>query len=179
MKKSFLPILLLLLAIGLSLGAYIGVKKVLALPFRATNDMLHQESWPINLDFLIPAGIHIPERMSIGEVIKIRFKGHKAIWEQWAEAIMATVPIRYRYLANIVFYGFWFFLFMVFFRLFTFMGYGRAFRISLLLGGITYFFMPDFRPGRLDDLCAVLIPLAIIMIKWKFFGNKKRIKARV
>jgi len=177
MKRSFLLILLLVLAGSLALGTYFGVKKILALPFRATNDMLHQGPWPINLDFLIPAGIHIHEKMTIGEVIKIRFQGHKALWERWTEAVVATLPARYRYLANLVLYLSWFFLFMTFLRVFTFMGYGRAFRTSLLLGGITYFFMPDLWPGRWDDMGAVLIPLIIISIRWKFLRPKDTLKA--
>ncbi len=161
------------MACGLLAGGYFGVKALLDFPFRATNDMLHERSWPINLDFLIPAGVHINERMTIGQVVKIRLQGHKALYERLTTALLKTMPERYRHMANLFLYTGWFFLFMTFLRVFTFMGYGRAFRTAMLLAGITYFFMPDLIPGRWDDLCALLIPSGIIGIRWWLVGGRE------
>jgi len=57
------------------------------------------------------------------------------------------------------------FSFYDFFRVFTFMGYGRALRGSLLLGGLVYFFMPDFSPKQIDDTVFIGIPLSIIILR--------------
>ena len=91
------------------------------------------------------------------------------------KAVAELIPVKYRLVADLLVYCFWSLLFMSFFRLFTFMGYGRAFRGSLFLGGLTYYFMPDFRPGRADDMIFVGIPAAIILIRAAVRrGGKKR-----
>ena len=69
---------------------------------------------------------------------------------------------------------FWAFLFMTFFRVFTFMGYGRALRGSLLLGGLVYFFMPDFSPEKIDDTVFIGIPLSIIILRAYISRRKKK-----
>jgi len=68
---------------------------------------------------------------------------------------------------------------MTFFRVFTFMGYGRALRGSLLLGGVTYYFMPDFSPGRSDDIAFIGLSLLIILLPKYILRWKKRRKEEV
>ena len=63
---------------------------------------------------------------------------------------------------------------MTFLRVFTFMGYGRALRGSLLLGGLTYYFMPDFLPGKVDDMFFIGSPLVIILLRVYIRRRKKR-----
>jgi membrane protein DedA with SNARE-associated domain len=63
---------------------------------------------------------------------------------------------------------------MTFFRIFTFMGYSRALRASLMLGGITYYFMPDFSPGKGDDILFIVVPLLIIALRIYLIWRKER-----
>jgi hypothetical protein len=65
---------------------------------------------------------------------------------------------------------------MVLFRIFSFMGYARSLRLSLLLGGITYYFMPDFSPGRRDD--AVFLGAPLLIIALRIFLVRRRQKRR-
>lgn len=153
------------LAATCAMGAIQG-KRVLGLPFRQTNDLLHQRESPITLDFLIPGGTYVDERMTIGEVIKVRFTSEKAIHERWLKSILGLIPGRYRLLVSLFLFIFWFFCYMAFFRVFTFMGYGRAFRVSLLLGGVTYAFMPDLIPGSKDDFVFVAVPAGLVLGRW-------------
>ena len=53
------------------------------------------------------------------------------------------------------------------------MGYGRAFRGSLFLGGCAYYFMPDFSPGKGDDIFFVGVALLIIIIRAYLHHRKK------
>jgi len=153
------------LAAVCAMGAVEG-KRLLGLPFRQTNDLLHQRGSAITLDFLIPAATYVDERMTIGQVIKARFTGEKAFHERWLRSLLALIPERYRHLVNLLLFCFWSFCYMTFFRVFTFMGYGRAFRVSLLMGGVTYAFMPDLAPGSMDDLVFVAVPIILMTGRW-------------
>ncbi len=72
-------------------GAIVG-KRLLGLPFRQTNDLLHRKEAPITLDFLIPAATYVDERMTIGEVIKVRFTKERAIHEKWLRSLLGSDP---------------------------------------------------------------------------------------
>jgi hypothetical protein len=174
MRRFTLQILLLVFLAALCLGGYLTARHILKLPFRPTNDTLHQRGSAFTLDFLIPAGTYIDERITIGEVIQIRFKKEKSIYERVIRALSNLIPPRYRLFADLILFCFWFFCFMALFRVFTFMGYGRSLRASLLLGGITYYFMPDFSPGRLDDIVFLGVPLLIIALRIYLLRRKER-----
>ena len=165
MKKVILQLIVLFFTGFLILGGFLFAKKLLALPFRPTNDALHQRDSAFNLDFLIPAGIYLDEKVTIGEVVRIRFSKKKSIYRQWMESLFGLVPHKYLYVANLVLFAFWLLCFMVFLRVFTFMGYGRALRGSLLLAGMTYYFMPDFSPGRWDDALALAAPVSVVALR--------------
>jgi hypothetical protein len=165
MKKSILLIIPILLSVFVCVAGYFSVKYALQLPFRATNDALHKKNSPITMDFLIPGGTYLDEKMTIGEVIQLRSKKERSIFNRSLQVISEMIPARYRYLADFVLLFFWSFLYMTFLRIFTFMGYARALRVSLFLGGCTYFFMPDFSPGKIDDILFVAIPISIILLR--------------
>jgi hypothetical protein len=131
---------------------YGGTQKILNMPFRATNDSLHKRNAPLTLDSLIPAGTHIDEKMTIGEVIRIRFGKPKGRLNRFIQEISKSIPLKYRLMATTVFYLFWTLLFLVFCRIFTWLRYIVALSISFLAGSLVYFFMPDFILGRLDDV---------------------------
>jgi hypothetical protein len=174
MRRFTLQILLLVLLAALCLGGYLTARRILELPFRSTNDRLHQRDSGFTLDFLIPAGTHLDERITIGEVIQIRFKKEKSIYEQVIRAVSDLIPPRYRLVADLLLFCTWVFTFMALIRVFTFMGYARSIRASLFLGGITYYFMPDCSPGRLDDAAFLGIPLLIIALRMYLLRRKKR-----
>jgi hypothetical protein len=165
MKKIILPVIILLLFISLCLSGFLVVRHVLGLPFRSTNDALHERGSAFNLDYFIPSGTYIDEKISIGEVIKLRINKERSFYERVLRGFSDLIPDRYRYMADLFLFFFWFLCFMAFFRVFTFMGYGRALRGSLLLGGVVYYFMPDFTPGRHDDIAIIGLPLSIIFIR--------------
>ena len=150
------------------------VKHILQLPFRRTNDALHKKGASITLDALIPGGIYIDDTMTIGEVIKIRTKNKTSLYETLLKSLADLIPARYRYVADVTIFFFWAFLFMTFFRVFTFMGYGRALRGSLLLGGLVYFFMPDFSPEKIDDVVFLGVPLAVIVFRTTMNWKKRK-----
>jgi len=63
---------------------------------------------------------------------------------------------------------------MTFFRVFTFTGYGRSLRGSLVFGGITYYFMPDFSPGKGDDIVFIGLPVFIILLRAYIHRGKEK-----
>ena len=177
MKRTIFQALLILLLVSLCLTGFFLVRHTLQLPFRSTNDALHKKEASFNLDFLIPSGTHIDEKMTIGEVIKIRTKKEASFYERTLRTFSELIPAKYRFYANLILFFFWFFVFMTFLRVFTFMGYGRAFRVSLLLGGCTYYFIPDFSPGKGDDIFFVGIALLIIISRaYLYYRKKSRVR---
>lgn len=176
MCRFTLQILLLVFLASLCLCGYLLGRHILNLPFRHTNDALHQRGSDFTLDFLIPAGTYLNEKITIGEVIKIRFKREKSIYEKVMRAISELIPARYRFVADMAIFFLWFFCFMTFIRIFTFIGYSRSLRTSLLLAGITYYFMPDFSTGKGDDLLFILFPLFIIAFRAYLQWRRKKKK---
>ena len=158
----------------LCVSGFFWVRHVLQLPFRPTNDAFHEKDSSFNLDFLIPAGTHLDEKMTIKEVLKLRLEKKKSPFEGMLRAISDVIPVRYRYLADLLLFSFWVFCFMTFLRVFTFMGYPRALRGSLVLGGITFYFMPDFLPGRTDDLIFLGVPVSITVLRAYLVRRKKK-----
>jgi len=140
-----------LLVLGAT-GIYLGYQKVISLPFRATNDYLHQRNAPVTLDFLIPGGTYIDEKMTIREVARLRFAQPKDRVEQAIRQLSEMVPLKYRLLAAAAVYLLWVLLFLAFFRLFTWARYTTALAASFFCGALVYFFMPDFVVGRWDDV---------------------------
>lgn len=174
MKRIIFQILLLLLLASACLGGSFLVRHILGLPFRALNDTLHREGAPITLDFLIPAGVHIDEKITIKEVLQIRLKKRTGTVEKLVKSISRAVPQEYLFIADTILFFFWTFLYFTFLRVFTFAGYGRALRVSLFLGGCTYYFMPDFSPGKTDDVIFFCAPLLIVAVRAYFSFRKKR-----
>ncbi len=127
------------------------VRGALQLPFAQTNDSLHKRGSAFTLDRLIPAGTYIDGAMTIQDVMVIRLQQETSSFRDAFDSLTDLIPYPYRLIADWIQFCFWTFLWMVFFRVFTFMGYGRALRSSLLMGGILYYFMPDFSPGKMDD----------------------------
>lgn len=148
------------------------------LPFRSTNDALHTESAPFTLDFLIPGGAYVDEKTTIGDVIRIKLKKSGRPFDTFLRVVSDQIPPCYRWLANALLFFFWTLCFLSFLRIFTFMGYGRVFRISLLFGGITYYFMPDFSPGLGDDGVFLLFPILIILIRF-YLVQRNRNKRKI
>jgi hypothetical protein len=175
MKRTIFPIALLLILAFACLGGYLLVTHVLALPFRATNDALHKQESPVTLDFLIPAGVHIDEKMTVKEVMNLRLEKRTDAYDKFLKSISGLFPPNYLYVGDGLLFIFWTFLYLVFLRVFTFAGYGRALRLSLLLGGVTYYFMPDFSPGKVDDAIFVGVPVLIIIGRaYLSFGKKRK-----
>ena len=148
--------------------------KVGSLPFRATNDTLHKEQSPVTLDFLIPGGTYVDEKMTIHEVVHLRFGKSKNRLSLFAQKISDIVPAKYLLIASTILYLFWSFLFLVFFRIFTWMGYGTALCISALLGALVYLFMPDMILGRKDDSLFLFLSMVIVGIALRRFKRKRR-----
>ena len=174
MKRTIFPIALLLILAFACLGGYLLVTHVLALPFRATNDALHKQESPVTLDFLIPGGVHIDEKMTVKEVMNIRLEKRTGAYDKFLNSISGLFPPNYLYVGDGLLFIFWTFLYLVFLRVFTFAGYGRALRVSLLLGGVTYYFMPDFSPGKVDDAIFVGVPVLIIIGRAYLSSARKR-----
>ena len=175
MKKPIFQLILILSFISLCLGGFLLTKHILQLPFRSTNDALHKEGAAVTLDFLIPGGTYLDEKVTIGEVIKIGLEKTSNPFEKALQPLSELIPPGYRYLGDLLLFFFWTLSFLTFFRVFTFMGYGRALRVSLFLGGVTYYFMPDFSPGSGEDILFVGFPLLIIVFRF-YLVRRKRAK---
>ena len=176
-KVKAILVVVSLLCLTASLGIiYVACQKILSMPFRATNDTLHQQGGVVTLDFLVPGGSHIDEKMTIGEVIRIRFAKPKGRLDKFVQKISERIPLNYRLLATVVLYLFWTFLFLVFFRIFTWMRYIVALSISFFAGALVYFFMPDMILGRIDDMLfggwAIAFALAV-----QWLSRRKKLKS--
>ncbi|MCK4486568.1 MAG: hypothetical protein KAU38_07390 [Desulfobacterales bacterium] len=138
--------------------------------------LLHRQGSPITLDLLIPAGIHIDEKMTIGQVAPLRFQKTKNGLSSFVLKICDSIPVTYRLLGTATLYLFWAFLFLVFFRIFTWMRYPTALGISFLCGAVVYFFMPDLMIGRIDDTGFLVWSSAFLAIM-RWHSKRKSLKA--
>ena len=176
-KSKTIVAVVSLLFIGAGLGViYFACQKMLSLPFRETNDSLHRQGAVITLDFLIPGGVHIDEKMTLGEVLLIRFGKPRGRLNKFARDASESIPLKYRLLGTSVLYLFWTFLFLVFFRIFTWMSYIRALIISFFAGALVYFFMPDLILGRVDDAIIWGWTIAFaITVRW--YSKRRKLKS--
>jgi len=90
------------------------VQHILQLPFRPANDALHKDGAAMTLDFLIPGGTYLDEKVTIGEVIKIRLRKTSGPFEKVLQPLSDLIPPRYRYLGNILLFFFWTLSFLTF-----------------------------------------------------------------
>ena len=153
---------------------YTGFRKILSLPFRQTNDRLHAQGFPLTLDFLIPEGRYIDETMTVKEVLHYRLHKPSKKYHLFLSKISENIPVKYRVTATTVFYLFWTLLFLVFFRIFTWMRYTTAVFISFLFGAGVYFFMPDFILGKIDD--SIFLGWALTLLGLRWWMKRKNMK---
>ncbi len=177
LRGKILRVMVSFFCLFIGLGTiYIACQKALSLPFRTTNDTLHRQGSPIALDFLIPAGIHIEEKMTIGQVAPLRFQKPKNRLRSFVLEISESIPVRYRLLGTATLYLFWTFLFLIFFRIFTWMRYDTALGLGFLCGAVVYFFMPDLMIGRIDD-AGFLVWSSAFLATRRWHLKRKRLKA--
>jgi len=174
-KRISFQLAILMVIASLSVGGVFFLQRVLQIPFRSANDALHGNGAALTLDFLIPAGTHIDDKIAIGQVVKIRLTQKSSPFGAVLHTLSDLIPAKYAWLGNILLFFFWSFCVLTLLRIFTFMGYGRALRTSLLVGGITYYFMPDFSPYVWDDVIFVVCPLLLIFVRSFWLRRKKRI----
>ena len=152
---------------------YTGFRKILSLPFRQTNDLLHEQGFPLTLDFLIPAGLYIDEKITVREVLHYRLNKPSKRFHLFLSKVSERIPVKYRVTATTVFYLFWTLLFLVFFRIFTWMRYTTALFISFLFGATVYFFMPDFIMGKIDD--SIFLGWALLLLGLRWWIKRKKV----
>jgi hypothetical protein len=165
---------LLFLVIGVG-TVYLISHKILSMKFRAANDTLHKQEAPITLDFLIPGGTYVDEKMTIGEVVKISLQKPEKKLDSFLRRFSEIIPHKYLILGTIILYLFWTFIFLVFFRIFTWIGYSVALSISFFAGSLVYFFMPDLMFGRTDDV--VFLGWAVAFaVACRWYSKRRRLK---
>ena len=165
---------LLFLVIGAGTVYLIG-HKILSMEFRAANDSLHKQDAPITLDFLIPGGTYVDAKMTIGEVLKIRLQKPKKKFDSLLQKLSESIPHKYLLWGTMILYLFWTFIFLVFFRIFTWVGYRMALSISFFAGSLVYFFMPDLMFGRIDDM--VFLGWAVAFVAaCRWYSRRRRAK---
>ena len=152
---------------------YTGFRKILSLPFRQTNDLLHEQGSPLTLDFLIPAGRYIDETITVKEILHYRLHKPGNRLHLFLSKVSESIPVKYRATATTVFYLFWTLLFLVFFRIFTWMRYTTAVFISFLCGAAVYFFMPDFIMGKIDD--SIFLGWALTLLGLRWWTKRKKV----
>jgi Fe2+ transport system protein B len=165
---------LLFLVIGAG-TVYLISHKILSMEFRAANDALHKEEAPITLDFLIPGGTYVDEKMTIEEVLKTRLQKPEKKLDSFVRKLSDIIPHKYLLLASMILYLFWTFIFLVFFRIFTWIGYSVALSISFFAGSLVYFFMPDLLFGRTDDV-VFLVWAVIFAAACRWYSKRRRLK---
>ena len=154
---------------------YLISHKILSMEFRAANDALHRQEAPITLDFLIPGGTYVDAKMTIGEVVKIRIQKPKKKFNSFLRKFSESIPAKYLLLGTMTLYLFWTFLFLVFFRIFTWISYSLALSISFFAGSLVYFFMPDLMFGRIDDV--VFLGWAIAFtVACRWYSKRRSLK---
>ena len=153
---------------------YTGFRKILSLPFRQTNDLLHEQGFPLTLDFLIPAGLYIDETITVKEILHSRLHKPGKRVHLFLSKISESIPVKYRVTATTVFYLFWTLLFLVFFRVFTWIRYTTALFISFLFGATVYFFMPDFIMGKIDD--SIFLGWALTLLGLRWWIKRRKVK---
>ncbi|UCG21441.1 MAG: hypothetical protein JSU80_02295 [Deltaproteobacteria bacterium] len=169
---SAVSLLFLLLGAG---TVYLISHKILSMEFRAANDALHRQDAPITLDFLIPGGTYVDEKMTVGEVIKIRLQKPKGKFDGFLRKFSESIPRKYLLLGTMALYMFWTFIFLVFLRIFTWISYSVALSISFFAGSLVYFFMPDLMLGRIDDL--VFLGWALTFaVAGRWYAKRKSLK---
>ena len=173
-KLMMSAVSLLFLVIGAG-TVYLISHKILSMEFRAANDALHRQDAPITLDFLIPGGTYVDAKMTIGDVIKIRMQKPKKKLDGFLRKFSESVPRKYLILGTMMLYLSWTFLFLVFFRIFTWMGYSMALSISFFAGSVVYFFMPDLMYGRIDDGLFLGWAVAFAVI-CRWYSRRRRLK---
>jgi hypothetical protein len=146
---------------------YMEFCKILSLPFRQTNDLLHKNDFPLTLDFLIPSGFYIDEKITVKKVLYHRLHNPDQKAHLFFTKVAEIIPAKYRITATTVFYLFWTLLFLVFFRIFTWMRYSTALILSFLLGAVVYFYMPDFVMGKIDDGVFLAWGLTLFGLRWR------------
>ena len=104
MRKTVLLGGSLLAFIVFCLIAALVVNHLLNLPFRSTNDALHEKKSSFTLDFLIPAGTHIDDKATIREVIRTRTAKETSTYEGMIQAITEMVPNKFLYMAALILY---------------------------------------------------------------------------
>jgi hypothetical protein len=164
--------LFLVIAVG---TAYLISHKILSLKFRATNDALHKQQVPITLDFLIPGGTYVDEKMTIGEVVKVHLQKPRRKLDDFLLKLSEIIAPKYLLLGTLLLYLFWTFLFLVFFRIFTWIGYGLALSISFFAGSLVYFFMPDLMFGKIDDVVLLGWALAFA-VACRWYSKRRKLK---
>jgi hypothetical protein len=169
---SSVSLLFLLLGAG---TIYLISHKILSMEFRAANDALHRQDAPITLDFLIPGGTYVDEKMTIGEVIKLRLQKPKGKFDGFLRKLSESIPRKYLLLGTMILYLFWTFIFLVFLRIFTWLGYSVALSISFFAGSLVYFFMPDLMLGRIDDVVFLFWALAFAAAG-RWYAKRKSLK---
>jgi hypothetical protein len=113
--------------------------------------------------------------MTIGQVIRIRFEKPKGRMNNFIKEISEHIPFKYRFLGTLGLYLFWTFLFLIFFRIFTWMRYVVALTISFFTGSLVYFFMPDLVLGRIDDVAFLGWAIAFAGAGW-WYAKRKRLQ---
>jgi len=176
MQIKIYQVILILVLASLFISGFLIARYILNLPFRPANDELHNRESPVTLDFLIPGGAYLDEKITIGEVIQIRINKETPRYKKVAEVVSDLIPVKYRYLADLLLFLFWSLLFVTFLRVFTFISYSRALRGSLFLGGTTYYFMPDFSLGKADDFVFMGLPLTVIFLR--IYTRRRKKKSR-
>jgi hypothetical protein len=172
MLMSAVSLLFLVFGAG---TVYLISHKILSMEFRAANDALHRQEAPITLDFLIPAGTYVDATMTIGEVVKIRIQKPKKKFNSFLRKFSESIPRKYLLLGTMILYLFWTFLFLVFFRIFTWIGYSVALSISFFAGSLVYFFMPDLMFGRIDDVIFLGWAVAFT-VACRLYSKRRRLK---
>ena len=173
-KTKILLSVVSLLCFIIVLGSlYLSFQKIFSMPFRSTNDALHKQGAPITLDSLIPAGTYIDEKITIGQVVRMRFAKPRGRFNHFIQKITGSIPLKYLFWGTMVLYLFWTFLFLVFFRIFTWIRYVVALNISFLAGALVYFFMPDFILGKVDDVVFLGWAITFAIAGWWFSKQRK------
>ena len=174
MKKIVFQVILILALLLFCGGIYLLAQHVLDLPFVKTNKSLHEANSAFTLDVLIPGGTYLDDSLTIREVFRMRFKEKTDPFDKLLQTLCEPIPFRYKLLADALLFCFWTLCYLTLFRVFTFMGYGRALRGSLLLGAVTYYFMPDLSPGVGDDMVFLLGAVLIILLRFYSVQRKRR-----
>lgn len=148
----------------------------LNLNFKKTHDFLAKHDLGWITETIYPHPKLVGPEFTIGQVISERWKTRLTWLEQAAVKVDEMIGLRMQIILRVVFWLWLCFVFMTFFRVFTFMGYTRSLRTALFMGALFYAMLPNPTRTTWDEYTFLSIGAGIILLRFIWVRSRRRKK---